>query len=93
MVAPGVYGCPANQAYIRNNAVNAKLIPVGQILHQESIVRCSISTKPADIDKEIADTFNLFVKGDMAGAISSIVRSGLAAVIGSYEGNRSEKTT
>lgn len=72
--------------------MNAKLIPVGQILHQESLVRCSISTEPADIGKEISSTFNLFVKGDMANAIGSVVKNGLNAVIGSYEGNRSEKT-
>lgn len=55
-------------------------------------MRCSISTEPADIGKEISSTFNLFVKGDMANAIGSVVKNGLNAVIGSYEGNRSEKT-
>ncbi|KAJ5082369.1 hypothetical protein N7532_011412 [Penicillium argentinense] len=78
---------------VTNNAVNAKLIPVGQILHQESIVRCSISTKPSDIGQEITKSFGLFVKGDLANAIGTVVKDGLDALIGSYEGNRSERTS
>ncbi|KAJ5319834.1 hypothetical protein N7508_000117 [Penicillium antarcticum] len=78
---------------VTNRAVDANLIPVGQIMHQESIVRCGISTKPDDIGKEITDTFGSFVKGDLAKGISSVVQDGLKALVGSYEGNKSTKTS
>jgi hypothetical protein len=73
--------------------VDAKLIPVGQILHQDSIVRCGISNKPDDISKEITDAFGAFVKGDMAKGIGLVVQDGMKALVGSYEGNKSTRTS
>ncbi|GFF56708.1 hypothetical protein IFM46972_10585 [Aspergillus udagawae] len=78
---------------VTNRAVDAKLIPVGQIMHQESIVRCGISNTPDDIGKEITDAFGSFVKGDLAKGISTVVQDGIKALVGSYEGNKSTRTS
>lgn len=76
-----------------NRSVDAKLIPVGQILHQQSVVRCGISNKPDDIGKEITDGFGSFVNGNMVKGISTIVQDGIKALVGSYEGNKSTRTS
>lgn len=72
-----------------NSAVDTKLIPVGQIVHQHPIVRCGISNKPDDIGKEITRAFSSFAKGDMAKGISALVQDGIEGLLGSYEGNKS----
>lgn len=76
-----------------NSAVDAKLIPVGQIIHQESIVRCGISNKPDDVGKEITKAFRSFVKGDLAEGISTVVQDGIGLLVGLYEGNKSTRTS
>ncbi|OQE13521.1 hypothetical protein PENFLA_c046G02559 [Penicillium flavigenum] len=75
-----------------NSAVDAELIPVGHIIHQESIVRCGISNKP-DVGKEITKAFRSFVKGDLADGISTVVQDGIGLLVGSYEGNQSTRTS
>ncbi|GFF87424.1 hypothetical protein IFM53868_05141 [Aspergillus udagawae] len=70
-----------------------KVDHVGQIMHQESIVRCGISNTPDDIGKEITDAFGSFVKGGLAKGISTVVQDGIKALVGSYEGNKSTRTS
>ncbi|GFG16101.1 hypothetical protein IFM5058_07790 [Aspergillus udagawae] len=50
-------------------------------------------THPDDIGKEITDAFGSFVKGGLAKGISTVVQDGIKALVGSYEGNKSTRTS
>lgn len=65
-------------------------IPVGQVIYDLSLVRCSVSSKPEDIGKEISDSFGRFAKGDIAAGLQSVVSNGIKALLGSFQGNKSD---
>ncbi|KAG9254541.1 uncharacterized protein F5Z01DRAFT_687370 [Emericellopsis atlantica] len=81
------------QQFITNSAANDKRLPIDMIIHQDSIVRCSISSKPYDIGKEIGTSFGQFAKGALAAGLETVVSSGIKALVGSYEGNKALRDT
>lgn len=75
----------------RNANVDTKMIPVGQIMFKDYVVRCDVSSGTGNVGTIIQKSYKQFASGAIADGIAEVLEGGLEVLLGNFNGSTSKR--